>query len=375
MSYSIVTGPEAYNLTSMFRCLEIDSDEDLLIKIIIGTDVILEETYTPDSDEKVYVRDLGRVFSNYVSGSGFDSETQSNIVTSFKININGDDYASGATFPVMYCNAISRINPENYFLGNAFLHNMKPVKRVTPDSKEYKSVFLTAANSRKVEVFLTVFDGTTYENTDKVTLSESPTDVIRRIDVSFEQIKLFFPGVDPDTIVAYRLVLPSEIAVYMIDREKYLFPLQFRFRNIFDCPETIMTRGDVIRKGISTFEKSRIGFVDKKYNIERSDEFLVSSGKIYTQHDYDRYAELFNSEDVEVLFSGAWKKVIVSEEDSSNTIRMGSLMNKTFKFTFADPKDNNMILGESFFRWILSGGTWIDGDMWIDEGQWIDDPE
>lgn len=371
MSYTVTQAPAAYNLTSMLRDIIITANEDLTIKIIIGFDVILQENYTPDNEGKIYIRDLGVLLKNYVSGSGFDSLTQNNILLAFKLNINGADTA---VYQILYCNAVSRISPENFFLGKVFLHNMKRVKWVTTYTTEYKTVYLTETNSRKVEVFLTVFDGQNYNNTDKVTLATSVSNTIKTINVSFNVIKALFPAINPDTIVAYRLALPDEISVYMIDREHYILPLQFRFLNVFNVPETIVTRGDVLRKGISTFEKSRISHVDRKFNVERSDEFAVNSGKIFSPHDYDRYAELFNSEDVEILFSGEWKKVIVTEDDSSVSLRAGSLNQKSFTFTFADPRDNNIILGESFIRWILSGGTWIDNNMWIDAGQWNDNP-
>lgn len=371
MSYTKIQQPDTYSLTSRIKDVIILTTDDVNVKIKIGSDVILEELYTPDSDTRVYVRDLGRLLKNYLSGSGFSSSTQSGITLTFKLLINDKD---NGDYQLLYCDAISKITPDNFVLGNVFLHNMKPVKWIIPTSKEYKTVFLTATNSRKVEVFVTVFDGQNYTNTDKVTLTTSLTDVIKTIDVSFDVIKALFPAVDPDSIVAYRLVLPEEIAVYMIDREHYILPLQFRFLNVFNVPETIVTRGDVVRKGISTFEKSRISHVDRKFNVERSDEFAVNSGKIFSPHDYDRYAELFNSEDVEILFAGEWKKVIVTEDDSSVSLRAGSLNQKSFTFTFADKNDNNIILGESFFRWILSGGTWIDNNMWIDAGQWNDNP-
>ncbi|MEA4976007.1 MAG: hypothetical protein VB046_09755 [Paludibacter sp.] len=380
MSYSITQAPGVYNLTSSLRDIVITSDEDLTIKIYFayfyqtetpGDLLIIEEVYTPDNDGKIYIRDVGKLIRNYLYGSGFTAETHNLIFAQFKLEINGTDTD---LYNILCCDAISRIEPVNFTLGNVFLHNMKPVKWIIPTSKEYKTVFLSATNSRKVEVFLTTFDGQNYTNTDKVTLTTSATDVIKTIDVSFDVIRAIFPAVDPDSIVAYRLVLPEEIAVYMIDREHYILPLQFRFLNVFNVPETIVTRGDVVRKGISTFEKSRISHVDRKFNVERSDEFAVNSGKIFSPHDYDRYAELFNSEDVEILFSGEWKKVIVTEDDSSVSLRAGSLNQKSFTFTFADPNDNNIILGESFFRWILSGGTWIDNNMWIDAGQWNDNP-
>lgn len=371
MSYTVIQEPDTYNLSSTLKDIILTTTDDVNIKLKIGSDVILEENYTPDADDKVYVRDLGRLLKNYLSGSGFSSATQSGIVVTFKLLV--DDVDNG-DYQVLYCDAISRIDPSNFFLGNVFLHNMKPVKWILPESTEYLSVFLTATNSRTVKVFLTVFDGENYSSTDRVTLASSLTDAIATIDVSFAVIKALFPAVDENTIVAYRIEVPEEIAVYMIDRDKYVLPLQFRFLNLFNVPDTLVTRGDVFRKGITTFDKARIGYVDRKYNVERIDEFSVNTGKIFSPHDYDRFAELFNSEDVEMFFAGEWKKVIITEDDSSVSLRPGSLNQKSFTFSFADARDNNILLGEAFIHWILSGGTWIDNNVWIDSGHWNDNP-
>jgi hypothetical protein len=176
-------------------------------------------------------------------------------VVTFKLLVDDED---NADYQVLYCDAVSRIDPSNFLQGNVFLHNMKPVKWILPTSTEYLSVFLTSANSRTVKVFLTFFDDENYILTDRVTLASSLTDTIVTIDVSFDAIKVLFPEVDPDSILAYRIEVTKEIAVFMIDRENYILPLQFRFLNLFNVPETLVTRGDVFRKGITSFEKSRI---------------------------------------------------------------------------------------------------------------------
>jgi hypothetical protein len=160
----------------------------------------------------------------------------------------------------------------------------------------------------------------------------------------------------------------------MIDRNPYLLLLQYRFTNSFDVPETILTRGPVIRKGNTSFNTSKIESIDVKYNVIRNDEFTVNSGKIFSLNDYDRFREMFNSESVEIYFQGEWRKIVITEENASVNLRAGNLDPVSFTFHFADSFSGNNITGESFMRWILEGGVWQDGNMWVDTEQWIDNP-
>ena len=147
---------------------------------------------------------------------------------------------------------------------------------------------------------------------------------------------------------------------------------KFRFKNSFHVPETITSRGEVFRERSSSFELARINAVDHKFHIKREDTFVVNSGKIFSQSDYERYTELFNSEDVELEFMGQWVKVIVEEEEFSEPLRKNNLPQRSFKFRFADPRENNQLLAEDFAQWILLDGTWIDENVWIDSAPWND---
>ncbi len=244
---------------------------------------------------------------------------------------------------------------------------MKQKKFATIYSKEYITVKLDA--SEKIQVFVTTSD---FENSATKDFYTAVASGFQTVDVSFPLVAAKFPEIDPDTIIAYRMVLPSEIAVFIIDRNNYVFPLQFRYLNSFDVPDTIITRGAVARQGETSFETAKIGGLTRKFNVERNDTFSVMSGKIFSFNEYDRYREMFNSDDVEVFFHGKWRGVVV-EEDSNDVLQVVSNLKQiSFSFRFSDDMDNNIIIGESFTRWILENGTWQDGNMWIDPGEWND---
>lgn len=368
MSYVVTQQPDAYSLTSMLKDLILTTTDPTDIDVKINGTSVITEAYTPDADNKIYVRDLGKLIAGYLAGSGFASATHAGIVCSVAITATqGATTTTVGTYGIMLCNAYTEVAALNFFDGNVFMHIMKQKKWVTTNSKEYLTGYLDAYH--KIQVFVTTSD---FENSATKDFYTTTDDAIKTVDVSFPLVAALFPEIDPDTIIAYRMVLPAEIAVYMVDRAQYAFTLQFRYANSFDVPDTIITRGVVTRKGNTTFESSKIGGIYKKFDVKRADTFTVQSGKIFSFNEYDRYREMFNSEDVEVLFHGKWRQIIISDESSEIVQRVSSLDQISFSFYFSDDKDNNIITGESFMRWILEAGQWEDGNMWLDPAHWID---
>lgn len=374
MSYVIAQQPDAYSLTSMLKDLILTTTDDTDIDVKINGTSVITEAYTPDADNKIYVRDFGKLIAGYLAGSGFESSTHEGIVCTVNIaGTQGGIISEIGEYYVMLCRAYTEVEATNFFNSNVFLHIMKQKKWITPNSLEY----LTAKFSpifTKLNVFITYFENDNYINSEQRVFIDYPPihNRYRTVDVSFPLVAALFPEIDPDTIIAYRMVLPAEIAVFMVDRAQYAFTLQFRYKNSFDVPDTIITRGVVTRKGNTTFESSKIGGIYKKFDVKRADTFTVQSGKIFSFNEYDRYREMFNSEDVEVLFHGKWRQIIISDESSEIVQRVSSLDQISFSFYFSDDKDNNIITGESFMRWILEAGQWEDGNMWLDPAHWID---
>lgn len=368
MSWVITQQPDAVSLSSILQDLILTTEEPTDIDIKINGVSIITETYTPDSDDKIYIRDIGKLVMNYLAGSGFDSETQSGIVCTLTIDGAQDGITSEiGEYLVMLCNAMTDVGAAYFFDGKVFLHILTQKKHTIPTANEYLTVSLS--ESQKVKCFVTTSN---FENSAKVDFYTAPEEQIKTLDVSFNTVKAFFPAIDPNTIIAYRIELEREIAVYMVDRSAYLCTYQFRFLNYFGVPETIITRGNITRKSNSTFEKARIGGIDNKFNTERSDVFSVDAGKLFTNTDVERFREFFDSENVEIYFAGKWIKVIVEEGNNEQSLRLGNAPEVKFTFAFADIRYNSTITGSAFSRWILENGQWIDNNVWVDTGHWND---
>jgi hypothetical protein len=370
MSYSVVQQPDNYSLLSGISDIIIDSTEDLTVEILVESDLILSENYNPDIDGRIYVIELDRLLDSYLHGDDFDADTHSELLKLVTVKVNNTVLC---TFNVLKFTAETSISAFSFVSGSIFMHLLKQKKITTPTAKEYLTVSFTDT-LHSVKVFVTYFDVSDYVNSAEVDLFATDETGIRTIDASFLTVAALFPLINADSIVAYRIKLESEISVFTVDRNAYLLPVEYRFKNSFDVPETVITRGNIFRKGVTTFDSSMIRRVEGKFNVVRDDTFEVSSGKVFSLNDYDRFREMFNSEDVEINFQGKWRKIVITEENMNVALRIGNLQPFTFTFKFADKRDHNSITGESFVRWILEHGKWEDDKMWLDPEHWIDQP-
>lgn len=370
MSYSVVQQPDTYSLLSGINDIILNSDEDLSVEILVESESILAEKYQPDTDGKIYVIELDRLLDSYLHGDDFDADSHAELLKEVTVKVGG---VLLCTFNVLKFTAETSISAFSFVSGSIFMHLLKQKKITTPTAKEYLTVSFTST-MHSVKVFVTYFSENDYKNSDEIDLFTTDETGIRTIDASFLTVAALFPLIDSNTIVAYRVKLESEISVFTVDRNAYLLPVEYRFKNSFDVPETLITRGNIMRKGVTTFDSSVIRRMEGKFNVIRDDTFEVSSGKIFSLNDYDRFREMFNSEDVEINFQGKWRKIVITEENMNVAMRIGSLQPIAFTFKFADKRDHNSITGESFVRWILEHGKWEDDKMWLDPEHWIDKP-
>ena len=368
MSYSITQQPDEYSLSAMVNDYIIASTDDITFEILQGANSLLLETYTPDADGNIYVHELGKFFDVYLQGADLGTGIQPYILGEFTVKINTE--VQTYTLKVLKCTVNSAVSASDLISGEVFLNLMKKTKVITRTSQEYITCKLLA----DISVFITYLLDGVLTDSSEVVLNSSHDGTFTTMDISFPVISALFTAVIPADIVSIRVKTHNQIQVMMIDRSNYLVPLNFRYKNSFDVPDTITTRGNVARKGVSTFDTGKIFGIEAKYNVERADTFEVNSGKIFSLNDYDRYREMFNSEDVEIYFVGKWCKIIIAEENATQSIRSGTLSPIAFTFRFADTIDNRFITGESFMGWILEYGKWKDDQVWIDAGQWIGEP-
>lgn len=367
---TIIQQPSAYNLSSMMSDFIISSTVDIVFEVRLSGNTILKEVYSPDTDNIIYVRGyaLGKTLCKYLSGTDLVIGAQNNIAKDFSVYI---DNALQATYKVLYCNLYTSLLATEYFDGNVFLNLLTQIKWTTPDAKEYLTCM---TKGQSIQVSVTYKNGNTFVDSALRSFGLTNNNQFTTVDTSFSTVASKFSTINKDMIVAYRIYIKNQIQVYYVDRDNYLLPLQFIYKNGYDVPDSIMTRGIATVKGATTYDSSLIQGISRKLNVKRNDTFTVSSGKIFSSEEYEQYKDMFNSKDVRIMFKGAYRKIIITEESTNYALRKGSLLPVSFSFQFADERENNILLGSSFVRWILEQGTWNDTNVWLDNGPWLDTP-
>lgn len=369
---NVIKEPSTYNLSSMMSDFIISSSEDVLFEVRLDNKTILKERYTPDNENMIYIRGraLGSTLKKYLSGNDLKEGIQYNISKQFTVLINNELYG---TYYVLKSNSIYTELPfANFFDGSVFLNLFNKIKWVTPTSKEYLTCVLGVMVNLFVKVNVIYREDNEFKESELKDFSTSISTEFETFDVSFSTVASKFTEIDEKTIVAYKLHTKNQVSTYYVDRSNYIRTLEFVYKNSFDVPETITAKGAASRKGIATFESYKMNDIVHKSNIRRSDLFTVSSGKIYSNDEYNYYREMFNSTDVHILFMGKYRRIIITEENSVQSLRNNNLSPVSFSFQFADEYENNVLLGDAFYEWILTNGEWIDTNQWMDTGIWKD---
>lgn len=371
---NVIGQPSAYSLSSMMSDFVVSSDEDIQFEVRLSDKTILKEVYSPDTDNMIYIRGraLGKTLQKYLYGNDFEESVQENIAKQFTVLINNVEYG---TYNILKSRFYTDLPSANFFDGSVFLNLFEKVKWTTPDAKEYLTCVLGILVNFPVTANVIYRDGNSYTESGLKNYYVSNSGKFETFDVSFATVAAKFPEINKQNIVAYKIHTKNQINTYYVDRESYLLPLQFIYKNGFDVPDSINTRGIATRKGGTTYDTSKIHDIIRKSNVKRTDTFTVSSGRIYSVDDYDRYRDMFNSGDVRIFFKGKYRKIVITEENATEPLRKGNLPAIGFSFQFADEYENNILLGTAFYEWILEHGQWVDTNMWMDNGQWIDEPE
>jgi len=359
----IIQQPGAYCLTSTVKDFIISSVTNINFRVLIGTDVLLSETYAPDSTGKIYIKNLGRFFESYLLGQmkigvqGLNAKT-----FLFKV----DDVAAGSTVAIL-CRAFTGLDGSNFCLTQLPLNLQYLTKITIPSATEFLTYYLKVTDKVKVKIL--------YKSAANIIESALvdyfvPTvENYQTLEISLHKIALLFPAIDASTIVSYLIGFNDLFIHFKIEWDSYLDTKRFIYLNSFSVPETLITRGEVYRKGVLSADSSMINNVEKRYNIKRADTFDVSSGKKFSTMDNTLLREMMQSELIKVYYCGEYREVYLIEENSTENLRRNSFSASGFTFRFADNRLNLMMRDP---LWSLAAGTWNDAGDWLDDGQWND---
>lgn len=355
--------PGAYCLTSMVPDFIISDVDTLQFSIKHAGDVILEEYYVSDNSGKIRISDLGKIMERYLYGE-MKTGRLGSVIGIFEFYLN---QVLSCTTKAILCRAqsdrsasefSSLVNPMHLQFGN---------KISLPNCREYISFYMNSQDNLFGKIIY--LESGQLKESELTNIASVSDAGVYCFEVSLSMMSATFLGVNPTDIVAYQVGVGGVMTQFSIDWNQYIDTKVFRYLNSFGCPSLFVSSGEITRKRSISFESSKILGLEKRYSVKRSDSFKVQIGRKYSRTDELLIAEMVTSEIVQVYFRGAFRDIIITEDDSEEIQRRGNFSSSSFSFRFANEKTNLMLQDQI---WILNNGTWNDWGNWIDLEPWND---
>ena len=329
---NVIQRPEAQSFCATMRDYIIDTDSTIKFGVSYGGALILEEEYTPDKNFKVHIRKLGKFCENALWGVWCAGEIayQNDAAGTFTFLIN--DVVDMQCF-VMF----SRLSTKKEAAAPGWLSEARE-KVTRPNAFEYISgVFETG---QKAILTVRTFDNAV-SSADLYTHAGSKGVVT--IDVSPSVIFAKFPSLFVDNIASYSIIKSSDSYKFFVDKSDYIDFFVFRFKNVYDMPETLCTVGLMTVKPANTSENAYMYGVERVFAIKPNDEYTVNSGVFFLPTDYKLWHNMMNTQEAQIYFDGTWYPIVISKPNYERELRRGVIKNVEFTFRMADPDHNNII--------------------------------
>ena len=314
------TDEVAMNMTDFI----IDTDTTINFCVKFGGQTILSEDYVPDANWQVRTHKLGKFLAQALWGLWPSSNVfdQNHLKGSFEFYI--DDVLQCSSNVVYSCRYLKGVtNP--VFLTNG------TTKITRPGVLEWLTV-----NATGVDVSVTAVDGYGSDST----VPMGTVNDVTTFDASMDRVTALL-GFAP--VGEYVIKVGTAEFRYVVDHNHYAEVFLFRYRNVYDAPETVSCVGDVKLKGA---EKASTGYlygVERKFDVRANDEYTANSGVIFLGSEYKYWHDFLNTREAEILIDDEWYPIIVSKQNYEREFRKDRLKAVEFSFRFADPDQNGLI--------------------------------
>ena len=143
--------------------------------------------------------------------------------------------------------------------------------------------------------------------------------------------------------IRYELHLGNSVFTFYYDSAIYPDVWFFRYKNIYDMPETLSAIGGLSLSGNNDSSIGSMYGVNRKFSVDVTDEYTANSGRIVLQGDYLLWHSLVNAQEVDINIDGSWYAIIITKQKYDRDFSRGVLKAVEFSFNFADSKNNNLI--------------------------------
>lgn len=335
---NVIQRPRAREFCGTMQDYIIDTDVTINFSVRYGGSTILDEEYVPDANNQVRVRGLGKFCELALWGvwCAGENTTQNDAAGTFTFLINGVEDTSSL---VMFSRLMTKKDADSPgCLSEVY-------EKVTHwGVKEYVTGYLMThpdyAKNHGFQITGYWDDGT--EETVFMTFASTAGGVP----------VLFTADVSPDVIAAklskegvarYRISVKGGFMLFHIDRTRYVDMWCFRFKNVYDMPETLTATGELKVVGSNESDAAAMYGVERKFGLKVTDEYTVSSGAIMLQSDYKLWHNLVNAQEADILIGEEWFPIVITKQKYEREFRRSLLKTVEFSFHMANPEHNNLI--------------------------------
>lgn len=322
---NVIQRPRPREFCATMQDYIIDTEVSVTFAVEYGGKKILDEEYVPDANNQVRVRNLGKFCELALWGvwcPGYVAQSNASGTFTFLIN-DLQDSQSEVIF--------SRMQTRKDAASPGVLSEVSA--RVTrPGAKEYVSGFPLDGG---YTLTVTRDDGTS----SRKKYSYSTTELFS-VDVSPEKVADMLPG---NTVVSYLVEMSGGSMLFYVDRTRYADLWCFRFKNVYDMPETLTATGELKLTGNNESDAAAMYGVQRKFGVKVTDEYTVNSGVILMQSDYKLWHNLLNAQEVEIYAGGEWLPILITKQKFERSFRRSVLKAVEFSFVMANPEQNNLI--------------------------------
>lgn len=329
---NVIQRPKPREFSATMREYIIDTDSTITFSVRYGGKTVLEEEYSPDADFKVRTRGLGKFCELALWGvwCAGENTTQTDAAGDFTFLING---VEDMTCFVMFSRLVTRKDAE----APGCLSEVN--RKVTyPGAKEYVSGFPVDASGKKGMNVTAYWDDGTEEK--RFVAAGSNDDGVYTFDTSLDVVSSLFEKPD---ILQYKVEVSGGSLLFVIDRTRYAEAWCFRFKNVYDMPETLTATGGLKMAGNNESDMAAMYGVDRKFGVKVTDEYTVNSGRIFFQSDYKLWHNLLNCQEAGILVNNEWLPIVITKQKFEREFRKSVLKTVEFSFRLADPEQNNLI--------------------------------
>lgn len=328
---NVIQRPRTEEFCGTMQDYIIDTDATILFAVKYGGKVILEEEYSPDANFQVRVRKLGKFCELALWGvwCAGESSWQTDAAGTFTFLING---VQNAESYVMF----SRMQTKKVAAAPGWLSEVRE-KVTRQGAKEYASMVL--ASGEKVLLNVRTIEGAVF---NKSLYTHNGGRLPVTLDVSPDKVFALITNLTGN-MGSYELVRGSDVMKFLVDQTRYVEIQCFRYKNVYDMPETLTTVGGLKMKGGNNSDAAAMWGVERKFGVEVTDEYTANSGAVFLQSDYKLWHNMLNAQETQILIDGEWYPIVITKQNYEREFQRSVLKAVEFSFKMADADQNNMI--------------------------------